>query len=308
MTAMEGLVMKSTGSWYLVRLGGGEILKCRLRGKLKLKGSKTTNPVAVGDSVILEKENDREGIINDIQPRQNYLIRKSAQRDAFGHIIASNIDQAILVVTLSFPRTSIGFIDRYLVSTESFRIPTRIIFNKSDLLDPDLTDTYKQLSGLYETLGYPTLLLSARNDQDFSGLQQWLTGKTSLFSGHSGVGKSSLLNRLDPELNLVTREVSTFANKGTHATTFATMFDLGHNTLIIDTPGIRELGMIDMEDWEISHYFPEMREQLNNCKYHNCLHINEPGCKVLQLLQEGKIAESRYKSYVGMVYEEDSRK
>ncbi len=305
---MEGLVMKSTGSWYDVRTAPGTVIKCRLRGKLKLKESKTTNPVAVGDRVIVERENDEPGIITAVQPRTNYIIRKSIKKDAFGHILAANIDQAILVVTLSFPKTSLGFIDRYLVSTESFRIPAKIIFNKSDILDKKQLGRHGEISALYENLGYESILISALNDKNFDKISGWMEGKITLLSGHSGVGKSTLLNRLAPGLDLATREVSTFANKGTHATTFAGMYEFVNDTFIIDTPGIKELGMIDMEDWEISHYFPEMREQLGQCKYNNCLHISEPGCKVLELLNQGLIAESRYKSYLGMVYEDDNRK
>jgi len=305
---MQGLVMKSTGSWYDVRIEKGEMIRCRLRGKLKLTEIRTTNPVAVGDIVEFEMEKQGGGIISGILPRKNYIIRKSAKIEIFGHIIASNVDQAVLVVSLTFPRTSIGFIDRYLANTESFRIPAKIIFNKADLLDDDLKLLHTDLSRLYTDLGYENVLISAIFDQDFGIFFKWFEGKKTLLSGHSGVGKSTILNRLDPSLNLATKEVSTFANKGTHATTFATMFELNENSFVIDTPGIRELGMIDMEDWEISHYFPEMRDHLGECRYNNCLHINEPGCKVLELLGEGKIYQSRYKSYIGMVMNEDTRK
>ena len=305
---MEGIVLKSTGSWYDVRTGPGQDLSCRLRGKFKLKDMKITNPVAVGDKVIVEPGRGDEGLITEILPRTNYLIRKSTKKETYGHILASNIDQAILVVTFAFPRTSLGFIDRYLVSTESFRIPAKIIFNKADLMDDKIAAMHRQTTTVYEKLGYETILISALNDSDLGRLANWMKGKISLISGHSGVGKSTILNRLEPGLNLVTREVSSFANKGTHATTFASMYELSENTFVIDTPGIKELGMIDMEDWEISHYFPEMRDQLGNCRYNNCLHINEPGCKVLEMLNNGLIAKSRYKSYVGMVYEKDNRR
>ena len=283
-------------------------MSCRLRGKFKLQDMKITNPVAVGDRVMVEQGKGDEAIITEILPRTNYIIRKSTRKETYGHILASNIDQAILVVTFTFPRTSLGFIDRYLVSTESFRIPARIIFNKSDLMDDKIKKVHRETADMYEKLGYETMLISAVNEKDLDKLREWVGGKISLISGHSGVGKSTILNRLKPDLDLVTRKVSTFANKGTHATTFASMYELEENTFVIDTPGIKELGMIDMEDWEISHYFPEMRDQLGNCRYNNCLHINEPGCRVLELLAQGLIDESRYKSYVGMVYEKDNRR
>ncbi len=305
----KGLVLKSTGSWYQVRLDEGDVIRCRLRGKLKLNEATTTNPVAVGDKVVLEREKSGEGLIGEIAPRANYFIRKSSnKKGAIGHVIAANIDQAILVVTLSFPRTSIGFIDRYLVNTESFRIPARIVFNKSDILDDDLKEMHRSLSGLYSKLGYENILISATQDRDLDLLKGWLKNKVSLISGHSGVGKSSILNRLNPELNLPTGEVSTFANKGIHVTTFATMYEMKDQAFIIDTPGIRELGLIDMEDWEISHYFPEMRVTLGECRYNNCLHLTEPGCRILERLASGAISESRYKSYLSMVMNEDSRK
>ncbi|HLF33799.1 MAG TPA: ribosome small subunit-dependent GTPase A [Cyclobacteriaceae bacterium] len=304
----EGLVLKSTGSWYNIRLNNREVIRCRLRGKLKLNESKTTNPVAVGDRVVVEMEKSGEGIVHEVLPRRNYFIRKSAKKGDIGHIIASNIDQAILIVTLSFPRTSIGFIDRYLVNTESFRIPAKIVFNKSDLFDDALKEMHRNVSDLYRQLGYDNILISATNDADLDSMKIWLKNKMSLVTGHSGVGKTTILNRIAPGLNLPTGEVSTFANKGIHVTTFASMFELEDNTFIIDTPGIRELGLIDMENWEISHYFPEMRDRMGECRYSNCLHLNEPGCKIQELLLNGLISESRFKSYISMVLNEDNRK
>jgi ribosome biogenesis GTPase len=269
---------------------------------------KTTNPLAVGDIVVIEPESGGTGIIEEIKPRSNYFIRKSARKESHGHILASNIDQAILVVSLTFPRTSIGFIDRYLVNSESFRIPAKIVFNKKDLMDGELSGYHRTISELYGNLGYGNVLISATLDDDLGRLRQWLDNKISLISGHSGVGKSTILNRLKPELNLPTGEVSTFANKGIHVTTFATMYELENQAFVIDTPGIREFGLIDMEDWEISHYFPEMREHLGSCRYHNCIHVNEPGCRILELLQNGSISESRYKSYLSMRANEDNRR
>ncbi len=305
---MEGLVLRSTGSWYDVKTEEGKILNCRLRGKLKLKGTKITNPVAVGDYVHIESADNNTGIIDEVKPRENYIIRKSTRKTAHGHILAANIDQAILIASLTFPRTSIGFIDRYLVAAESFRIPARIIFNKADLMDDDLMELHAYLSGLYHELGYKNMLISATGDRDLIKVMNWLEGKKTLFSGHSGVGKSTILNRLDPSLDLAVNEVSTFANKGIHTTTFATMHEIKPDAYVIDTPGIKELGLIDMEDWEISHYFPEMRERLGECRFHNCLHINEPGCSVIEALERGEIAETRYDSYLSMVIDEDNRR
>lgn len=308
MKIYQGLVLKSTGSWYDVKSGTGELYRCRLRGKIKLKGVKTTNPVAVGDQVRFSALRQDEGIIFEILPRTNYLIRKSTRKTAHGHILAANIDQAILVVSLIYPRTSVGFIDRYLVSAESFRIPARIIFNKSDLLNKPLMELHDYLAKVYHDIGYETMLISAREDQDLDRVKSWFSNKISLMSGHSGVGKSTILNRIRPDLELPTDEVSDFANKGKHTTTFATMLEIDENAYVIDTPGIKELGLIDMEEWEISHYFPEMRNMLGECRYKNCLHINEPDCAVLKAMEEGDIADTRYDSYVSMILDEDNRR
>jgi ribosome biogenesis GTPase len=305
---MEGLVIKSTGLWNDVKTAGGELVKCRLRGKLRLSGSKITNPVAVGDQIEFELEKEGSGIITRIRPRENYIIRRSTRKSHHGHIIAANIDQAILIASFIFPRTSLGFIDRYLVAAESFRIPARIIFNKADLLSEEQQELQEFLREMYAEIGYENLSISATQDEDFSQVWEWLTGKKTLLSGHSGVGKSTLLNRLDPSLAIPTNEVSTFADKGIHTTTFATMHELKEDTFVIDTPGIKELGLLEMEDWEISHYFPEMRELLGECRFNNCLHINEPGCIVLKALEEGKISELRYESYLSMIMEEDNRR
>lgn len=306
--SVEGLVLKSTGSWYDVKSESGEIIRCRLRGKLKLKGIKTTNPIAVGDNVRYSIDNHGEGIIFDILPRTNYLIRKSIKKSSQAHIIAANIDQALLVASLTYPRTSVGFIDRYLVSADSFRIPAKIIFNKSDLLNDSLIELHHYLARVYDEIGYENILISAEKDKDLNVLKSWLSGRKSLISGHSGVGKSTILNRIKPDLKLPTDEVSNFANKGKHTTTFAQMIELEENTFVIDTPGIKELGLIDMESWEISHYFPEMRDKLGQCKFKNCLHINEPGCVVLDALDRNEIAETRYDSYVSMIIDDDNRR
>jgi ribosome biogenesis GTPase len=305
---MQGEVYRSTGLWYDIRTEDGDMIRCRLRGKLRLSGSKITNPVAVGDHIEFDMEKDGSGIITRVKTRQNYIIRKSTRKTHHGHIIAANIDQAILIASLKFPRTSIGFIDRFLVTAESFRIPAKIIFNKADLFNPSEEEFQEYLQQEYNKIGYENQLISATEDEEFEVIREWLRRKKTLLSGHSGVGKSTLLNRLDPSLNIPTNEVSTFADKGIHTTTFATMYDLGDEIYVIDTPGIKELGLIDMEDWEISHYFPEMRAHLGSCRFNNCLHINEPGCSVLKALEEGHISEFRYESYISMLLNEDNRR
>jgi ribosome biogenesis GTPase len=303
-----GLVLKSTGSWYDVKSDTGELYRCRLRGKLKLRDARTTNPVAVGDHVKFSLEKDYEGIIYGIEPRSNYLIRKSTRKTGHGHIIAANIDQAILVVSLIYPKTSIGFIDRYLVSADSFRIPAKIIFNKSDLLNDQLKELHDYLSKVYNEIGYDNVLISAEKDKNLNEVKELFSGRISLMSGHSGVGKSTILNRINPELELPTDEISDFAYKGKHTTTFANMIEIEKDSYVIDTPGIKELGLIDMESWEISHYFPEMRGRLGECRYKNCLHINEPGCAIIKAVEEQKIADTRYDSYVSMIIDEDNRR
>ncbi|MBD2754546.1 ribosome small subunit-dependent GTPase A [Spirosoma validum] len=308
--AYNGLVIRSTGSWYDVRDADGHIFQGRLKGKFKIKGLKVTNPIAVGDRVTFEVEDKAENtaIISDIAPRENYIIRQSVHKTAHGHILAANIDQAILLATLTLPRTSLGFIDRFLVSAESFRISTKVIFNKADILNDEGLAYQQEIMDMYERIGYQCLSTSATEGVGVDEFRQLLDHKVTLLSGHSGVGKSSLVNAIAPDLNLRTNEVSTFANKGVHTTTFAEMFELAPNTYIIDTPGIKELGLIDTSKEEISHYFPEMRERLNQCRFHNCLHINEPGCAIKDAVAEGEIAESRYLSYLSMVEGGDNRR
>jgi len=302
--------MRSTGSWYDVRDADGHLWQCRLKGKFKLKGFKVTNPIAVGDRVEFEVEDEIEnmGTILDILPRENYLVRQSVHKTAHAHLLAANVDQAILVVTLYFPRTSLGFIDRFLVSAESFRIPAVLIFNKQDLLDDALREYQAELMALYESLGYRCLATTATASEGLDDVNELLRGKISVLSGHSGVGKSSLINAIAPGLTLRTKEVSSFANKGVHTTTFAEMFELAPETYLIDSPGIKELGLSDTEAAEVSHYFPEMRERLNECRYHNCQHINEPGCAVKAAVEAGEIALSRFDSYLSMVGGQDNRR
>lgn len=306
----KGLVMRSTGSWYEVQSTDYEMYRCRLKGKFKIKGLKTSNPIAVGDRVIFDTDGEEAGagIIFEIEPRENYIIRKSVHKTAHGHILAANVDQAVLIATFSFPRTSLGFIDRFLVTAESFRIPVKLVFNKSDLLKDKDKKIVDDLFDLYNSIGYDCLYTSAEDGTGIEAFRELLMEKVSLIAGHSGVGKSSLVNKIAPDLNLSTTEVSTFANKGVHTTTFATMFQLAGNSYIIDSPGIKELGLIDVEKEEISHFFPEMRAYFNQCKFHNCLHVNEPKCAVIEAVMENKIAESRYKSYLSMLDGDDNRR
>ncbi|MDP3200982.1 MAG: ribosome small subunit-dependent GTPase A [Algoriphagus sp.] len=307
---MRGRVIKSTGSWYIVQVEE-KVISARLKGKFKQDELKLTNPIAVGDWVELEREANQEtAVISEILPRENYVIRKSTRKQHFSHIIASNLDQAILVITMKNPRTSLGFIDRFLVSTESFRIPAILVVNKMDQLEGEEEEEWLQdIHEIYEPLGYPVLEVSALKE---AGLKEkflpLIQGKSSLISGHSGVGKSTLLNALVPEAKQSTKEISGFSAKGVHTTTFAELFAIPEGGDLIDTPGIKEFGILDVEDNELSHYFPEMRKFLGQCKYNNCTHINEPGCVVLKKLEEGFIHPYRYQSYVNILHEEDSHR
>lgn len=307
---MKGRVIKSTGSWYTV-LAEDRFIQTRLKGKFKQGDLKLTNPISVGDWVEIEMEPGQEtAIIRTILPRENYVIRKSTRKQHFSHIIASNLDQAILVVTMKNPRTSLGFIDRFLVSTESFRIPAIIIVNKVDLMDgEDAEDWLQDIRDIYKPLGYEVLEVSAMHDEGVRDkILPFIQGKSSLISGHSGVGKSTLLNRLVPDARQETNEVSGYSSKGVHTTTFAEMFFLKEGGDLIDTPGIKEFGILDVEDTELSHYFPEMRAYLGECKYNNCKHINEPGCVIIQKVEEGYIHPYRYQSYINILSEEDSHR
>ncbi|WP_209329960.1 ribosome small subunit-dependent GTPase A [Lunatimonas salinarum] len=307
---MKGRVMKSTGSWYILQSEKGTI-SARLRGKFKQEGLKLTNPISVGDWVDWDYEEQQEtAVIRDILPRENYIIRKSTRKQQFSHILASNIDQAFLVVTVRDPRTSLGFIDRFLVSTESFRIPAYIIVNKADALSKEKDVEYLSLlKEIYDPLGYPVLKISALNQENLiEVLAPFLHGKTTLLAGHSGVGKSTLLNRLIPQANQATRSVSKFTSKGVHTTTFAEMFAFGDEGFLIDTPGIKEFGILEIEDQELSHYFVDLRRYLGQCRYHNCKHVNEPGCAVMEALEKGEIHPYRYESYLNILYEEDSHR
>lgn len=305
---MKGRVIKSTGSWYIVQVGE-KVISARLKGKFKQDELKLTNPIAVGDWVEMEEEaGQATAVIFEICPRENYVIRKSTRKQHFSHIIASNLDQAILVITMKKPRTSLGFIDRFLVSTESFRIPAILVVNKMDQLAGEVEEEWLQdIHEIYEPLGYVVVEVSALMEQ---GLKEkflpLILGKSSLIAGHSGVGKSTLLNAIVPEARQETQDVSGYSAKGVHTTTFAELFALPEGGDLIDTPGIKEFGILDIEDNELSHYFPELRKYLGQCKYNNCTHINEPGCVVLQKLEAGFIHPYRYQSYVNILNEEDS--
>jgi ribosome biogenesis GTPase len=305
---MKGMIIKSTGSWYDILGENGTKYKGRLLGKFKIQGLKVTNPIAVGDEVEFEHGKDESVIINTILPRRNYLVRKSVHKASDGHLIASNLDQTLLVVTLAFPRTSLGFIDRFLVSSEAFRIPALLIFNKTDLYNNELREIQSELEETYLKLNYKSIKTSIITGEGMDELKNIMKGKKSLFSGHSGVGKSSLLNKIAPQYNIKTSEVSEFANKGVHTTTFAEMYELDHNTYIIDTPGIKELGIFEIGEDELSHYFPEMLELLGKCKFHNCKHISEPKCAVIEKVKSGEIAWSRYQSYLSMMNNDDSHR
>lgn len=304
---MKGVVMRSTGSWYDVLLENGEKLACRIRGKIRLEGIKETNPVAVGDHVEVSRE-QKEGVIHTILPRENVIVRQSVKKTGHSHVIAANLDQALLVATVTQPRTSLGFIDRFLAAAESFRIPQALVFNKRDILSADEQSFQQSLVALYESLGVICVSISALSDETDT-VRKLLQGKVTLIAGHSGVGKSTLINRLSPDIQQKTSDISDFSSKGTHTTTFAEMFQLDEKTFIIDTPGIKEFGLMDMEPEEISDYFIEMRELRQSCKFGaRCLHLQEPKCAVKEAVAHQQIALSRYESYVSMVMGEDNRK
>lgn len=304
---MKGLVMRSTGSWYDVLTENNTMITARMRGKFRLEGIKETNPVAVGDRVVVDAEHN-EATITEILDRENYMVRQSVKKANQAHVIAANIDQAMIVATLKLPRTSMGFIDRFLVAAESFRIPQVVVFNKKDLLSESELAEQAELIDTYKKIGVTCIETSALNESQ-QQVRDLLEGKVTLLSGHSGVGKSTLLNKISPEAAQKTSEISDYSEKGTHTTTFAEMFRLNDKTFIIDTPGIKEFGLIDMSREELSDYFPEMRDVRLNCKFGaRCLHLNEPKCAVLNAVEKGEIAQSRYASYYSMVMGEDNRK
>lgn len=298
----DGVVIKSTGSWYEVRNDQGEIVLCRLRGKIRLDGLRTTNPVAVGDKVIFEKENNKDTcVINKILPRFNVIVRKSVNLSKASHIIASNINQAILVATIAQPRTSTGFIDRFLVTAEAYHIPTTIVFNKCDLYDEEQMAQAEELISVFKNIGYDSFMLSAKTGFQCEKLKEIMKDKVNLFSGHSGVGKSALINRLDPNLNVRVGEISDVHEKGKHTTTFSQMFPLSFGGYIIDSPGIKEFGLYDMEKETLAQRFPEMRNLMHECKFSNCTHLHEPHCAIKDAVEQNIIADWRYNDYCNMM-------
>ena len=301
---VNGLVYRSTGSWYDVKLDTGEFVEARLVGKLRTKGIRATNPIAVGDKVCLNVDDHNNAVIQSIVERKNYVIRKSVNLSKEAHVIAANVDLAILVVTIAYPITSPGFIDRFTVTTQAYGIPLLIVFNKIDLFSGKEIQLLQEYEAAYEIAGYPTLRTSAQNKTGVEELDRLIDGKTVLFSGNSGAGKSTLINALNSDFELKTGELSSTHQTGKHTTTFAEMFDLTTSTKIIDTPGIKGFGLVDLEKEELSRYFPEMMTLLNECKFHNCRHINEPGCAVIAAVKNNEIGQSRYKSYLAM-YNED---
>ncbi len=305
---LRGVVYKSTGSWYHVKIDDGTIYECRIKGKFRLQGIKSTNPVAVGDHVDfkLETTNDVEtGVIHYIHDRTNYIIRKSVNLSKQTHIIAANIDSAFLMITLNNPPTFTTFIDRFLVTAEAYSIKVVLLFNKIDAYSPEETDEIRFLAGLYRNIGYECIGISAKSGKNIDKVKKLMQNRVTMFSGHSGVGKSTLVNAIEPGLALKTAEISDQHKQGLHTTTFAEMYDLSFEGQIIDTPGIKGFGVVDIDKEELGDYFPEFFELKENCKFNNCLHVKEPQCAVKEALEEGVIAWSRYKSYLQILEGED---
>lgn len=305
---MKGTVYKSTGSWYTVKSEEGVFYECRIKGRFRLKGIKSTNPIAVGDVVFFEEDADAErleGVITDIQDRKNYIIRKSVNLSKQTHIIASNLDQVFLIVTLNNPTTFTNFIDRFLVTAEAYNIPAILLFNKIDTYNTEELDEIRYLASLYRKIGYTCIGISATTKKNVDKVKELMLGKTSMFSGHSGVGKSTLVNAIEPTLNLKTKDISAQHLQGQHTTTFAEMFDLEMGAKIIDTPGIKGFGIVDMEKEEIGDYFPEFFKLKGACRFNNCLHLEEPDCAVKEALDQDELAWSRYKNYVQMIEGEE---
>jgi ribosome biogenesis GTPase len=308
----KGLVIKTTGSWFAVENEQGEVFECKVKGNFRIKGIKSTNPVAVGDvvrfSVLKDPENlfdKKRGWITSIEDRKNYIIRRSINLSKQSHIIAANIDQAILIVTIAWPVTTTTFIDRFLASAEAYRIPVLLVFNKIDMYSAEQNTKVEQLISIYSSIGYKCLKTSAKNKTGLIEFKTAIKNKINVINGHSGVGKSTLINILEPELNLKTAEISDSHKTGKHTTASSAMYKLSFGGYIIDTPGIKGFGMLDMESWEISHYFPEIFKLSKQCQYNNCSHTHEPGCAVKEAVEKGEIAESRFISYLGLLEGDD---
>lgn len=300
---MNAIVYKSTGSWYIVKNDAGRQYNARILGKFKIDGLTSTNPIAVGDAVKIEMENELEGsvTITEVYDRKNYITRTSPANKHQHHIIASNLDQSLLFATLKDPKTSQGFIDRFLVTSEAYHIPSVIVFNKSDLYKSKEQEKFNEVKSIYEKVGYKVLSMSIETGDGVDAVKSILKDKVTLLSGHSGVGKSTFINTILPDMKLKTQDVSGWSGKGLHTTTFAEMFDLPFGGKIIDTPGIRELGLVDISKQELSHYFPEMRALINDCQFNNCMHLNEPGCAVKMAVGDGTIHMDRYISYCNIL-------
>lgn len=300
---MNAIVYKSTGSWYIVKDETGKQFNARILGKFKIDGLTSTNPIAVGDTVKIEMENELEDsvTITEIADRKNYITRVSPANKYQHHIIASNLDQSLLFATLKDPKTSQGFIDRFLVTSEAYYIPSVIVFNKSDLYKKKEEEKFNTVKSIYETVGYKILSMSIETGDGVEAVKSLLKDKVTLLSGHSGVGKSTFINTILPDMKLKTQDVSGWSGKGLHTTTFAEMFNLPFGGKIIDTPGIRELGLVDISKQELSHYFPEMRALINDCQFNNCMHLNEPGCAVKKAVEDGTIHMDRYISYCNIL-------
>ncbi len=307
---MKGIVYKSTGSWYQVKSEDGEFHQCRIKGKFRIKGIKSTNPIAVGDKVVfdLEKTGDEEeGVIKKILDRDNFIARKSVNLSKQTHVIASNIDQVFLLITINNPPTFAAFIDRFLVSTRAYRIDTILVFNKVDSYELEERAEILYLKDIYEAIGYRCVEVSATKNINIDNIKEMMTGKTSMFVGHSGVGKSTLVNAIEPALNLKTKEISDQHKQGKHTTTFAEMFDLSFDAQIIDTPGIKGFGVVDIDKYELGDYFPEFFALKQDCKFNNCIHTKEPHCAVKEALEKDRISWSRYKSYLQILNGEEEK-
>ena len=306
---MQGLVIKNTGSWYQVKTDDGQLIECKIKGNFRLKGIRSTNPVAVGDRVQIILNQEGTAFINEIEDRKNYIIRRSSNLSKQSHIIAANLDQCMLVVTINYPETSTILIDSFLASAEAYRVPVNLIFNKIDIYNEDELRYLDALVDLYTYIGYPCFKVSAQTGEGVEAVKNALNGQITLFSGHSGVGKSTLINTILPGIDLKTGAISSYHNKGMHTTTFSEMFPVDDNGgYLIDTPGIKGFGTFDMEEEEIGHYFPEIFKTSANCKYNNCTHRHEPGCAVRKAVEEHFISESRYASYLNMLEDKEEGK
>lgn len=305
---MHGLVIKNTGSWYQVKTDDGRLVECKVKGNFRLKGIRSTNPIAVGDRVRIILNQEDTAFISEIEDRKNYIVRRSSNLSKQSHILAANLDQCMLVVTVNYPETSTIFTDRFLASAEAYRVPVKLVFNKVDKYDADEQHYMESLITLYTHIGYPCFRISAKQGEGIDTIQEELKGRITLFAGHSGVGKSTLINAILPGREVKTAEISSYHNKGMHTTTFSEMFPVAGDGYIIDTPGIKGFGTFDMEEEEIGHYFLEIFKASDGCKYNNCTHRHEPGCAVREAVEQHFISESRYTSYLNMLEDKEEGK